>query len=669
MAPSTIIAAKSNTPISRNTPPRVTSHPTQQMAIVESLADFARFMTSASTLEVKHDLLKQQVATEEQKRRRLQKCRSGFDFLDDEDDYRVEAVTKSAAHLEQQIQLHQHKQLEIATNLAAKLQNDQDIPLGSEKPEASDDVNAIKEELVKIGRELENTRAEIGDVKQNSLVQVDLDKHLDTLVTRDEVQYHVNSTEQRVAQIVADFQKDCQANRDINSQHAQRLDGFNVRLEEKERDVHGLAEKIRDQRTTVGLLDALVRGNSTNDDPGLKDLIMDGSGRLSAMQARIQQTESDMQQLGNRVSQMQLLQSPEYDSTWRKDLDALRQEMNDLHNSHVEQQRAEFDFLASDLERLDDHTKNHAKEIEDLERSQAEKIENLKRSLSTTSRPQPPPTPPLTNMPFIPDESYQRKLKDLETRLHRLSESQKGLDQFKERFDLTLNHLSNRTTAVETMSVAQQQKFDGLTTDHLFTSIINHLHNMYPNLPVNLAARVSEIVLKLQTFEHFLGGINQRLNQTDYRLNQADQRHAALQTHSLEMATVLNGLKPELARLKDVTLDKEMRDRVDQLGETTRSIERRLEDLKTESGAEIEKCSTNVATIRSDIAVLREQPQVAMATMEDLRRRASTALDESSSDSGAQAGDKRKRVRIEAAQLRTIAGPTPAQTYTLDESL
>ena len=271
-------------------------------------------------------------------------------------------------------------------------------------------------------------------------------------------------------------------------------------------------------------------------------------------------------------------------------------------------------------------------------------------------------------MPIIPDEIYQLKLKDLETRLHRLAESQKGLDQFKERFELTLTHLSNRTTAVETMSVAQQQKFDGLTTDHLFTSIINHLHNMYPNLPVNIAARVSEIVSKLHALDHFLGGINQRLNQTDYRLNQADQRHAALQTHSVETANVLNGLKPDLARLKDVVLDKETRDRVDQLGATTKAIQRRLEDLKTESSAEIEKCSTNVAAIRSDIAVLREQPQVAMATMEDLRMRTSTALDESSSDCGAQAGEKRKRVRIEAAQLPTIAGSTPAQNYALDDS-
>ena len=623
-------------------------------------------MTSASTLEVKHDLLKQQAATEEQKRRRLQKCKSGFDFIDNDDDYKVEAVTKSAARLEQQIQLHQHKQLEIASSLAAKLQRDQAIPLGSEKPETPDDANVIKEELVKLRRELDNAGAEISDLKQTSLVQVDLDKHLDTLVTRDDVQYHVNSTEQRVAQIVADFQKDCQANRDINNQHTQRLDGLNVRVEEKERNVHGLAEKIRNQQTTVGLLEALVRGNSTDDDPGLKSLIMLESARLSATQARVQKTESDIQQLGDKVSQMQLPQSPDHDSTWRKDLESLRHDINYSHNSHVEQQKAEFDFLASDLERLDDHAKKQAKDMEDLERSQAEKIENLKRTLSTISRPQPPPTPPLTNMPFIPDEVYQRKVKDLETRLHRLADSQKGLDQFKERFELSLNHLSNRTTAVETMSVAQQQKFDGLTTDHLFTSIINHLHNMYPNLPVNIAARVSEIVSKLHAFEHFLGGINQRLTQTDYRLNQAEQRHAALQTHSVETANVLNGLKPELARLKDVALDKEMRDRVDQLGETTKAIERRLEDLKTESSVEIEKCSTNVAAIRSDIAVLKEQPQVAMATMEDLQMRTSTALDESSSDCGAQAGDKRKRVRIEGAQLRTIAGST--QTYALDDS-
>ena len=628
MAPSTVIAAKSNTSVTRKTPSQGTSLPAQQITIVESLADFANFIASASTLGVKHDLLKQQVAIEEQKRHRLQKSKSSFDFFDDDDDYRVEAVTKSAARLEHQIQLHQHKQLEIASNLAANLQSDQAITPGSDKQEIFSDGNVTKEELAKIGQELEKAKTEIADLKQKSLVRTDLDKQLNTFVTGDDLQYHVKSEEQRVAQIRADLQKDCQANRDVNDQYTNQLDGLNVRLEENERNVNGLAEKFRDQETTVGLLEALVRGNSD-----------------MAVQTRMQKNESDMQQLAEKVSQMHMPQSSDYESIWRKDLDSIRQEMqemNVLHESHVKDRQAEFDFLASDLERLD----RHAKEIEVLERSHAEKIENLKQSLSTTSRPQPPPTPPLTNMPFIPDELYQRKLKELETRLHRLAESQKGLDQFKERFETSLNHLSNRTTAVETMSVAQQQKFDGLTTDHLFTCIINHLHTMYPNLPVNIAARVSDLVTKQHNFEHFLGGITQRLNQTDYRLNQADQRHVALHTHTAETAKVLNDLKPEVAGLKDVALDKEVHERVHQLGETTRSIERRLEILKTESSAEIEKYSTNIAAIRSDIAVLKEQPQVAMATMKDLRRRTSTAQDESSSDSDEFLSNKRKRARI-----------------------
>ena len=642
MAPSTVIAAKSDRPVTRKTPSQAASQPTQQIAIVESLADFAKFITSASTLEVKHDLLKQQTAAEEQKRHRLQKFKSSFDFFDDDEEYRVEAVTKSAARLEQQIQLHQHKQLEIASNLAANLQRDQATPLGSDKAENVNGGNAIKEELAKLDKKLENARAEITDLKQKSLVQIDLNKHLDTLVTRDDL---AKSTEQRAAQIIDDFQKDWQANRDINNQHTQRLDGLNARLEDKERNINGLAEKIRDQETTVRLLEALVRGDGNNNDPGLKTLIMHVSTRLSAMQARVQKTESVMQQLGDKVSRMQTPQSSDDNSLWRKDLDSLRQEMNFLHHSHVEQQKAEFDFLASDLERLDDHAKKQAKEIEDLERSQAEKIENLKQSSGTTSRPQPPPTPPLTSMPFVADEQSQRKFKDIETSLHRLAESQKGLGQFKERFETILSHLSNRTTAMETMSVAQQQKFDGLTTDHLFTCIINHLRNMYPNLPVNVAARMSEVIGKQNAFEQFLGVIHQRLSETELRLNQAEQRHAALQTHSLETANVLNGLKPELSRLKDVAPDNKIHDRVDQLGETTKSIESRLEILKTESSAEIEKYATNVAAIRSDIAVLKEQRQVAMATTEDLRRRTSTALDDSSSDSDAPLGKKRKWAR------------------------
>ena len=589
------------------------------------------------------------MATEEQKRHRLQKSKSSFDFFDDDDDYRVEAVTKSAARLEQQIQIHQNKQLEIASNLAANLQSDQAIPLGSEKQETSSYDHVIKEELAKLGKELESSKAEIADLKQNSLTRIDLDRQLDTFVTGDDLQNHVKSTEQRVTQIRADFQQDCQANRAVNDQHTIRLDDLNVRLEERERYVSGLAEKFEDQGTTVGLLDALIRGNSDENDPGLKTLSMLDSNRLSAVQAQTQKTESNMQQLAQKVSQMHMPQSPDYDSTWRKDLDSLRQELNDLHHSydsHVETYKAEFDFLASDMERLDEHTKNHAKEIEELECSQAEKIESLKQSLNTTTRPQPPPTPPLTNMPFIPDELYQRKLKELETKLHRLAESQKGLDQFKEQFESNLNYLSNRITAVDTMSTAQQQKFDGLTTEHLFTSIINHMHNMYPNLPVNIAARVHDVVSKQHAFENFLGGITQRLNQADFRLNQVEQRHAALHIHSADTAKVLNDMKSELAALKDVALDQESRDRVYQLGETIGSIESRLESLKAESSADIEKYSTIIAAIRSDIAVLKEQPQVAMATMKDLRRRTSTAQAESSSDSDEQLSNKRKRARI-----------------------
>ena len=586
------------------------------------------------------------MATEEQKRHRLQKSKSSFDFFDDDDDYRVEAVTKSAARLEQQIQLHQNKQLEIASNLAANLQSDQAIPLGSNKQETSSDDNVIKEELAILGKELENSKAEIADLKQNSLARIDLDRQF---VTGDDLQYHVKSTEQRVAQIRADFQKDCQANRDVTDQHTIRLDDLNVHLEERERHVRGLAEKSEDQETTIELLDALVRGNSDNNDPGLKAQFMLDSARLSAVQAQTQKTESGMQQLAEKVSQMHMPQSSDYDPTWGKDLDTLRQELNGLHqsyDSHVETYKAEFDFLASDMDRLDEQGKKHAKEIEDLERSQAERIESLKQLLSTTTRPQPPPTPPLTNIPFIPDELYQRKLKDLETKLHRLAESQKGLDQFKERFATNLNHLSNRISAVDDISTAQQQKFDGLTTEHLFTSIVNHMHNMYPNIPVNIAARLNDVVSRQHAFENFLGGMTQRLNQADLRLNQAEQRHAALHTHSAETAKVLNDMKLELAALKDVALDKEGRDRVYQLGETIESLEQRLESLKAESSADIEKYSTTIAALRSDIAVLKERPQVAMATMEDLRRRTSTARDESSSDSDEQLSNRRKRARI-----------------------
>ena len=589
------------------------------------------------------------MATEEQKRHRLQKSKSSFDFFDDDDDYRVEAVTKSAARLEQQIQVHQNKQLEIASNLAANLQSDQAIPLGSDKLETSSDDPVIKEELAKLGKELEISKAEIADLKQSSLARTDLDRQLDTFVTGDDLQNHVKFTEQRVTQIRADFQQDCQANRDVNDQHTLRLADLNVRLEERERYVSGLAEKIDNQGTTVGLLDTLVRGNGDKNDPGLKTLSMLDSNRLSAVQAQTQKTESNMRQLAQKVSQMHMPQSPDHDSTWRKDLDSLRQELNGLHHSydsHVETLKAEFDFLASDMERLDEHTKKHDKEIEELECSQAEKIESLKQSLNATTRPQPPPTPPLTNMPFIPDELYQRKLKDLETKLHRLAESQKGLDQFKEQFETNLNYLSNRITAVDTMSSAQQQKFDGLTTEHLFTSIINHMHNMYPNLPVNIAARVNDVVSKQHAFENFLGGMTQRLNQADFRLSQAEQRHAALHIHSADTAKVLNDMKPELAALKDVALDQEGRDRVYQLGETIGSLESRLESLKAESSADIEKYSTIIAAIRSDIAVLKEQPQVAMATMKDLRRRTSTAQAESSSDSDEQLSNKRKRARI-----------------------
>ena len=78
ITPFTVIAAKSNTSVTRKTSAQGTSQPTQQITTVESLADFANFMASVSTLEIKYDLLKQHVAIEKQKRHRLQISESSF---------------------------------------------------------------------------------------------------------------------------------------------------------------------------------------------------------------------------------------------------------------------------------------------------------------------------------------------------------------------------------------------------------------------------------------------------------------------------------------------------------------------------------------------------------------------------------------------------------------
>ena len=429
-----------------------------QMTLAESLARFATSITSASTLSVKYDLVKQQVAVQERKEERLQKFKYSLDFFDEEDNYKLEALNKSSNLLKRQIDLNLNSQADIASKLVANIERDRAIPHNVDKSDTADEVNAVKKELAILKDEFTDNKAQLQKLEEDHLTKVDLkqsdfDKALDTLVTQVDLQHHTELAEQQMQQVTATVQDCNQAMKSLDHHLVQRLNGLSIRFDEAE--------------------------------------------------------------------------------------DSLRENLKD-----------QCDFLVSDIKRLEERA-NKA------------------------------------------DESYQRNIKEHESTLHRLLEFETSLRQYAERFESALHQLSIRAVALETMSEAQQQKFDGLTTDHLLTKMIQHFQRMYPDMPANAVARVSEINANLHHFERIVASFN-------YRISQAERQQ--------------NGL------------NKVCQERIEKFGETTQSVSKQLEVLRSESNVAFEKHSTAVAAVRADIALLAQKPNVTASSMEELKTGQSALL-------------------------------------------
>ncbi len=238
---------------------------------------------------------------------------------------------------------------------------------------------------------------------------------------------------------------------------------------------------IDEQERAFAVLSIIVCGAGDNEEPGLKKLFEDNSRKLAKIQESTEQLRESLQSLGEAradvatvTNQSSVHANTKPDPKLKEDLVVLRNELDKLK----EDQRGKDDCVSSDIEKLENLAKEQDNNIallrEDIRRTNTELGRQWSQTLalSTTSRPTHPPTPPIQSRAFTPQDVDHVKLQELNT---------------------TLQELKTQTNALETTISAQQQKFDGLTSDHVVSCMVTQMIHLYPHHPNSLPNQVAQM--------------------------------------------------------------------------------------------------------------------------------------------------------------------------------
>ena len=171
-----------------------------------------------------------------------------------------------------------------------------------------------------------------------------------------------------------------------------------------------------------------------------------------------------------------------------------------------EQQEMKDDFVAVEVERLDNLMITQEKAVQTLQ----EDLSALKSQVSSAPAnkpPTPPPQiPPQIEIQREPNESFRLQVEELETAVRQFKESS-----------------TERVDNMEILVDSQQQRFDNLSTEHLAKSIIHQMQILYPPHPANLQAKFDHIKAKQTNVEQHLDAIGSTVK----GLGESISNHAA----------------------------------------------------------------------------------------------------------------------------------------------
>lgn len=261
--------------------------------------------------------------------------------------------------------------------------------------------------------------------------------------------------------------------------------------------------------------------NSAKQSKGLIDYIAEGTQKNDKFEGALRrfdtELESFQEKLGKLENGMHMLESrpPIQDSTSTQEADRASHNLDpgsveripslegqvkanhvesDERISHLErqakaveeQQEMKDDFVAVEVERLDNLLITQEKALQTLQ----EDLSALKSQVSSAPANKPPTPPPQIEIQREPDESFRLQVEELETTLRQFKESS-----------------TERVDNMEILVDSQQQRFDNLSTEHLAKNIIHQMQILYPPHPANLQAKFDHIKAKQTNVEQHLHGI------------------------------------------------------------------------------------------------------------------------------------------------------------------
>ena len=473
-----------------------------------------------------------------------------------------------------------------------------------------DDLRGLmtKDELHEIPTKDELRRATTDEVRKHvTEAMLPTEKKLASLTVEDA------NLSQKIKGVEAVTQKRHEIAREKDQQQSSRFDRLDTSLSDIQLKLNRLELTVQEQaqeyatvKVDLGAqdkvltdLDTYVRRNSRNSDPSLNDLVKRNS-------EQIQQLQQDYEKLSQAVRQVQDLQtaskiasSPQIpkasgltDTRIEEEVRLIRSRVDTLK---LEQQdfkliQHDLDVLKSDPEKVMliradlDSLINEEKlkdagvveEFESIEKSlnkQREELVRLRNEIRLVTQSQAsqsilnhPPTPPFASVSTSPRESDHHKLQDLEMGLRKLMNTTQGLELF-------VN--------------AQQQKFDGLTSDRVVQSMVHQMQQMYSQHPGNLVTQVNQSVAWQARVDNYLSrNLKDRLanieSQIAARANKESKieeiAQLAAENRKLLLATT-NSLKQDIEGLKQEALTNDSRvssdygNRIDELTDRVTAIE------------------------------------------------------------------------------------------------
>lgn len=579
---------------------RRNSIPQPQLPLLDGLNDFARFITSAASLSVRHALSKQQAAGQQKERDRQSKFKYSFLTLIEDAESRAEGAEKVSMGIEKQLDLSSQAQSKTAMTLAAQLQKagvSDGLPSAHDRGRCKEDIVDLKAEVRAVRKKIDylNTEAIMRDQLHKKVRGLATKDELRGLATRDELRGLGTKAELRGLVTKDELRR--VATDEVRKHVAEALLPTENKLASLTVEDANLSQKIKDlevvaQNRCVTIEEQVQQQLSrlSRLETSLNDMQMRLSRLDLTVQAQQQDyaTQQDVEKLDKLVRQTQDHQAasesshPVFDPSiavdtgiqedvkvMQREVDALKSEQEDFklirHDLDVlkgDQEkvsliRADLDSLINE-EKLKDLgvaegfeavEKSLNKQLEDLARLQQD-VRLVKQYQVSQTVPTHPLTPPFASASTSPCLSDHQKLRDVEIALKDLTKTTQGLELF-------VNH--------------QQQKFDGLTSERVVQSMIHQMQQMYPQHPGNLFDQATQIFGKQAKIDNYLSSnLKDRLLHIDSQIAARVDKdskfeeaiRSATETQTC-LLSIINSLKLDMDGLKAAVHNERLQDSSD----------------------------------------------------------------------------------------------------------